>query len=113
MTIPFRLLRDALTQLSVDAQEQRNVLAGSVVTDELALDLDNAVLSLQYESQRTGIVLDDALVTALHDLLRRLDAPPGDQLWDDESLDTHPTWAAARRTARELLSQLPPAPGGG
>lgn len=113
MTIPFRLLCDALTQLSLDPLEQRNVLVGSVVTDEFALDLDNAVRSLQYESQRTGAVLDDALVTALHDLLGSLDAPPSDPLWDDESLDTHPTWAAARRTARQLLSQLPPAQGGG
>ena len=111
MTIPFRLLRDALTQLSLDPQAQRNALAGCVVTDELALDLDNAVLSLPYESQRTGIALDSALLTALRDLNSCLEAPPADPLWDDESLDTHPTWTAARRTARQLLSQLPPAQG--
>jgi hypothetical protein len=111
--MPFRLLRDALTQLSLDPQAQRNALAGSVVTDELALDLDHALQSLRYESQRTGIVLDDALCTELRDLNNQLAAPPGDPLWNDESLDTHPTWAAARRTARQLLSRLPPAQRGG
>jgi hypothetical protein len=107
VTIPFRLLRDALTQLSLDPQAQRKALAGCIVTDELALDLGNAVLSLPNESQRTGITLDSALQAALRDLNSRLDAPPSDPLWDDESLDTHPTWIAARRTARQLLSQLP------
>jgi hypothetical protein len=106
VTIPFRLLRDALTQLSLDPRAQRSALAGSVVTDELALDLDNALLSLQYESERTGIVLDNALVTALRDLGSSLDVPPGDPLWDDESIDTHPTWAAARRIARQLLPKV-------
>lgn len=55
MAIPFRLLCDALTQLSLDPLEQRNVLVGSVVTDEFALDLDNAVRSLQYESQHQPV----------------------------------------------------------
>jgi hypothetical protein len=106
--IPFRLLREALTQLSLDAPAQREVLAGTVVTDELALDLDHALVSLPYEIERTGITLDSALLTALQDLLSSLEAPPEDPLWDDEFLDTHPTWAAARRTAHQLLSRLPP-----
>jgi hypothetical protein len=113
VTVPFRLLSDALTQLSLEPRAQRSSLAGSVVTDELALDLDNAVSSLRYECDRTGIVLDDDLVTALRNLVDRLAAPPSDPLWDDESLDTHPTWIAARRTARQLLSRLPTTPGAG
>lgn len=111
MTIPFRLLRDALTRLSLDPRAQREALAGCVVTDELALDLDHAVSSVPHESQRTGITLDSALQAALRDLNSLLDAPPSDPLWDDESLDAHPTWAAARRTAGQLLFQLPPAHG--
>lgn len=107
MTAPFRLLRDALTQLSLEPHEQRIALAGSVVTDELALDLDNALQSLRHESQRTGIALNTALLTALSDLNNRLNAAPNDPLWNDEFLDTHPTWLAARQTARQLLSQLP------
>jgi hypothetical protein len=108
MTAPFWLVREALIQLSLEPQAQRRVLAGSVVTDELALDLDHALLSLPHESQRTGITLDDTLLAALRDLNNQLDAPPDDPLWDDEALDTHPTWHAARGTARQLLSQLPP-----
>ncbi|NYH87950.1 hypothetical protein [Actinopolymorpha rutila] len=40
------------------------------MTDELALDLDNAVRSIQNESERTGITLDGALLTALRELNR-------------------------------------------
>jgi hypothetical protein len=36
--------------------------------------------------------VDSTLLTALRDLNSRLDTPPGDRLWDDESLDTHSTW---------------------
>jgi hypothetical protein len=110
VTIPFRLLRDALIQLALDPQQQRQVLAGTVVTDELVLDLDNAVDSLEHESQRTGIALDEALLSALRELNDRLTALSSDELWDDQSLDTHPTWAHARQTARDLLPQLPTAP---
>ena len=110
MTIPFRQLRDALIQLALDPQQQRQVLAGTAVTDELVLDLDNALGSLEDESQRTGITLDKALLTALRELNDCLAAPSSDELWDDQSLDTHPTWAHARQKARELLPQLPTAP---
>jgi hypothetical protein len=108
VTVPFRLVRDALARLSLEPKAQRDALAGSVVSDELALDLDNAVSSLRYESQRTGIVLPGPFIAALRDLNDRLDAPPGDSLWDDAALETHPTWDAARRNARVLLAQLPP-----
>lgn len=110
MTVPFRLLRDALTQLSLEPLAQQNALAGFAVTDELVDDLDNALLSLQHECDRTGIALDDDLTSALRSLMDTFDAPPDDPLWDDEALDTHPTWTAARRTAAQLLSRLPAAP---
>lgn len=103
----FGILREALTQLSWDADEQRQAFAGAAVTDELALDLDNAWASLPHQPERAGIVLSPELtagVTALH---ASIDAPPGDALWDPASLDSHPTWIAARRAAAHLLRLLP------
>ena len=110
VTVPFRLLRDALTQLSLAPRAQQSALAGSVVMDELVNDLDNALLSLQHECDRTGIALDDDLTSALRSLMDTFEAPPDDLLWDDEALDMHPTWTAARRTAAQLLSRLPAPP---
>jgi hypothetical protein len=74
VTISFRQLRDALTNLALPADQQRQALAGTVVTDELALDLDYAVTSLKHEMQRTGIDLNPELLAALvrfNDTLRR------------------------------------------
>ena len=107
VTVSFRLLRDALSTLALDPDQQRRALAGTAVTDELALDLDNAVTSLNHEMQRTGIDLDPELLTALTRLNDTLAAPPADSLWDEDSLDIHPVWAAARETAYALLTQLP------
>jgi len=106
--IAFQLLRDVLTKLALPPELQRQVLAGTVVTDELALDLDNAVGSLNYEMDRTGITLTSTILTDLRRLNEALTAPPADVLWDDASLDRHPVWAAARQTASALLTQLPP-----
>jgi hypothetical protein len=36
--VPFRLLRDALWQLSLEPDEQRRELEGTIVTDELAFE---------------------------------------------------------------------------
>lgn len=107
MSVPFRLLREALTQLGLGPEQQRQALAGFAVTDELALDLDHAVLSLAFESERSGVVLPSQLLSELRELNDLLDAPPSDSLWDDDFLDTHPIWAQARDQARRLLSQLP------
>ncbi|WP_088285235.1 hypothetical protein [Kineosporia sp. A_224] len=106
-TVPFRLLRDALTNLALPPERQRQELAGTAVTDELALDLENAVLSLGYETERAGIRLAPALVTAVQQLDNTLAAAPADGLWDDTALDQHPVWAAARTRASELLARLP------
>jgi hypothetical protein len=46
MRTRFGLLREALEHLSWDAPTQRRHFAGAVATDELALDLDNALMSL-------------------------------------------------------------------
>ncbi|MBI4943825.1 MAG: hypothetical protein HY830_24040 [Actinobacteria bacterium] len=106
MTVSFRLLREALAVLALPAERQREALAGTAVTDELVLDLDNAVCSLKYEMDRTGIRLPPALVEALQQFKDALSAPPEDPLWDDISLDQHPTWASARVTALELRDQV-------
>ncbi len=109
VTVPFPLLREALWQLSLEPDEQRKSLHGMVVTDELALDLDNAVTSLAYASDQAGRTLSEGVVVALTELNQLLSAPPEDELWDSESLDTHPSWARARARAlsRRLLPLLP------
>lgn len=109
VSVSFRLLRDALKNLSLEPDEQRRELSGTVVTDELALDLDNAVRSLD-EAQRTaGIALADGLLTELRRLNALLDAPPGDEFWSDVALDRHRGWAEAREIARALLALVPSA----
>ncbi len=107
MTPPLQLLRNALTQLSLEADQQRRLLDGAVVTDELALDLDNAVASLAARAEAEQLHIDSSLLAEVAALNRRLDVPPTDPLWDDDSLDTHPTWAAIRVAARALLTRLP------
>lgn len=77
-----------------------------VVTDELALDLANAVESLEYAQESAGVRLDGDLVVDLQRWQTLLDAERGDDLWADSSLDSHPTWAKARRLATELLARL-------
>ena len=103
----YRLLRDALWQLSLEPDEQRRHLAGAVVTDELALDLDNAVSSLAYAASMGAPPLSDEVTVQLHRLTALIDAPPGDPLWENAALDTHATWAEARIVARQLLPLLP------
>jgi hypothetical protein len=104
VTDRLRLVRDALTQLAMEPEAQRAALVGAVVTDELALDLDHAVRSLPQAA------VAPAVLAELRKLNRGFDVPPGDALWNDASLDTHPVWAAARETARRLLKNLQRAP---
>ncbi|MBJ7452160.1 MAG: hypothetical protein JHC71_08770 [Blastococcus sp.] len=103
----FPLLREALWQLSLEPREQRAALAGTVVTDELTLDLRNAMESLPYACEVAGISLDMGVLASLERLTRLLDAEPGDELWGDEALDKHPAWAEARGVAREVLPLIP------
>ena len=108
MTAPFRLLRDALWQLSLEPIEQREALKGMAVTDELALDLDNAVASMQYASEAAGRTLDADVLEAVRSLNATLgEHGPDDSLWDDAALDLDTIWAQARETARALLPRLP------
>lgn len=107
MTTQFRLLREALEQLSWDADAQRRALAGSDITFELVDDLDNAVRSLPHECDRVGVTLDPQLTAALTALLASLDAPPDGDLWDPNLLDSHPAWATARSSSAHLLGALP------
>ncbi|TQL01736.1 hypothetical protein FBY24_0794 [Cellulomonas sp. SLBN-39] len=109
VTTSFPLLRDALTNLALPPERQRQALAGTVVPDELALDLDNAVRSLDDAMERAGIQLAPAVVAAVEELNDSLAAPPADDLWNDVALAQHPAWIAARRRAAELLAQIPPA----
>ncbi len=105
--MPFRMLRDALWQLSLEPDEQRKALQGTAVTDELALDLDYAVTSLRHASEQAGLNLSEDIMTGLAYLTELLLAPPEAPLWDDEALDRHPVWAEARTKSRALLPLLP------
>ena len=109
MAVSFPVLREALWHLSLEPHHQREELAGMVVPDELALDLANAVDSLEHAQETAGIRLASSLVGEVRRLCDMLDVSPGDPLWDDRSLDRHPTWAEARRVARDLLELLPSA----
>ncbi len=107
VTVSFPLLREALWQLSLEPDEQRKALHGMAVTDELAIDLENAVASLADATEQAGTTLSEDVVAALTELSDLLSAPPEDALWDSESLDRHPSWAKARALSRRLLPLLP------
>jgi hypothetical protein len=74
-----RNLREALRNLSLEPDELRAELLGMVVTDELALDLDNAVSSVNHASEVEGFTRQDTSVftvrTAKDGLM--LTMPPG------------------------------------
>jgi hypothetical protein len=94
--------------LSLEPAEQRRVLEGFPVTDELTLDLDHAVLSLEYTSEQAGIRLPEGVVAALERLNRAFGAHGlAGQLGNDGALDRHPMRAEARSVARQLLPQIP------
>ncbi|GAA4626958.1 hypothetical protein [Cellulomonas oligotrophica] len=111
MTTSFPLLRDALTNLALPPERQRQQLAGAAVPDELALDLDLdiALRSVNDAMERAGVRLAPAVVAAVEQLNDSLAAPPGDGLWDDAALAQHPVWISARQRAAELLALMPPA----
>lgn len=109
MTTSFPLLRDALTNLALPPERQRQTHAGTAVPDELALDLDTALRSLDGAMERAGVQLAPAVVAAVEQLNDSLAAPPADGLWDDAALAQHPAWISARQRAAELLTLMPPA----
>ena len=104
---PFALLWEALGHLALPAVEQRRMFAGGVVTDELVLDLENAVVSIDARVEAAGVELDPGLRSALRALYDALTAPPDDPFWRDEALGTHPAWLLARAWATDLLTRLP------
>lgn len=103
----FRDLREAVEQLCLEPEEQRRALARMVVTDELAMDLHYSLEALGDNTKRAGVGLDDDVVIELRRLSALLDVPPGDPLWDEPALDTHPTWAELRLGARAMLPRFP------
>jgi len=107
MADPYLLLRDALRQLSLEPEAQRKALPGTVVTDELALDLNNAVQSIQHAKDEAGFALPAEIVSAVVSLNETLSAPPNTDLWERGALDRHPAWAQARTIARQLLPLIP------
>jgi hypothetical protein len=107
MATSIWLLRNALWQLSLEPAEQRQHLRGAVVTDELVLDLSNAVEALAFVQDTAGLGIEPEVAAELQRLLSLLEVPRGDPLWADESLDRHPKWEMARKQSRQLLRRLP------
>jgi hypothetical protein len=103
----FLLLRDALYQLALPAEQQRERLAGMLVTDELALDLDHAVSSLGAAMDQAGVRLGPEVVTDSAAIMSLISAAPTDPIWNDESLDTDPRWIQARLASAALFHRIP------
>jgi hypothetical protein len=103
----FFLLRNALYQLGLPAEQQRQRLAGMLVTDELALDLDHALTSVEAAMDEAGQRLDAEVIAAVTTLMSLISAPPGDPIWDEKSLDIDSRWIRARVESAALLSRIP------
>jgi hypothetical protein len=96
----------AVDALSAPADQQKEVLEGAVVTDELVLDYGDA-FSLIPALRHEGVELDpeaDRLARRLDELLS---APPSSPFWSDVALDNDPAWDEVRATARALRPLLP------
>jgi hypothetical protein len=103
--VRYTLSRDAVRNLSLEPDEQRRALGGGVVTDELALDLENAVRSLGAAANVGPIDLPPEVLRGVHRLNAQFAAtPPRDPAWVDESLERHALWAEAGRVAPLLSS---------
>jgi hypothetical protein len=102
----LRLVREAIAALAAEPTDQLSMGRGALVTDELALDFENAHRMLPL-LRRAGVVFGDEATALMAELDTLLTAPPESSLWSDEGLRWHPTWARARAVARRLLA-LPP-----
>jgi hypothetical protein len=100
------LVREAIAALAAEPADQSSMWRGAIVTDELALDFENAhcVLPLL---RSAGVVFEGEAAALMAELDALLTATPESSLWSDEALRWHPTWARARVVARRLL-MLPP-----
>jgi hypothetical protein len=105
----LQLVREALAALAAEPVDQMSKLHGALVTDELALDFENArsVLPLLREA---GMVIGDGPQALMAELDTLLAAPPDSSIWSDEALRSHPAWVRARVVARRLLALPPLAP---
>ena len=104
----FGILREALTQNQLGRRRAAPSL-GRRRRDGRARTRPRHRLGITpaHQSERAGIVLSPELTAGVAALHASIDAPPGDTLWDPASLDSHPTWIAARRAAAHLLRLLP------
>ncbi len=100
------MLVDGLRLLAAPAREQIAALPDYViVTHEVISAFSNAYL-LVPQLQGSGH-LDAPAVLALEKVDAHIEAaPPDDDLEENESLETHPFWAEARRLAADALRQL-------
>lgn len=99
---PLDLLRETLGNLAADADAQRQRFESGVVTDELALDFEDALGVV--ESADLELALNDVALLWLENLRDLLSVGPGHSLWT-ESFDS-PAWSHIRELAAMALVEL-------
>jgi hypothetical protein len=100
-----QLVREAVAALAAEPADQMSRWPGALVTDELALDFENAYASCR--SLEAGVVFGEEALALMAELDTLLAAPPDSPAWSHEALPSHPVWTRARVMARQLLA-LPP-----
>jgi hypothetical protein len=106
----LELLRDALTALASDAQEQVCYLNSQEVpvsVDELALDLDAiAAAAADMLDNREIDAEQFECVRALHQKLGEMSGAANTHLWAEDALFRSPEWEEIRDSAKRCLSLL-------
>jgi hypothetical protein len=98
----LNLLREALSNLAAEATVQRQRFAGAVVTDELALDFENALVSVT--SSYPEIAMNDVALLWLENLRDLLSVGSSNSLWTEDL--GSPTWSHIRMLAAMALVEL-------
>lgn len=100
------LLVKTVVRLAATPEDQRaylNDLGVSGLTDELALEFDDALQPVRHQLRELGIdPVDIARIELLSDLLVDMSGAENEQLWLPEALDS-PPWRRVRDVATELV----------
>ncbi|MEV0353111.1 hypothetical protein AB0H88_45780 [Nonomuraea sp. NPDC050680] len=103
-------LREVLGHLAWSAADQIEWLGSVMLPDELALDFDN-VYGARWLSREAGWITDE--LSGYLDEIDRLTVDltdEGPRPWNDEGLQSHPTWERLRVLASRALDIMPPTP---
>lgn len=99
---PLDLLREALGNLAADPASQRQQFENALVTDELALDFEDALGAV--ESSDPEFEMNDVALLWLESLRDLLSAGPDESLWTEDL--GSPAWSHIRRLASTALAEL-------